>query len=103
MPRGKFLKMEEVRALVNQGLIDKEIANRLGCCFSSVQKARKRFGLGCPFKEGFGRVIDRWDVLTLVRKGLTDMQVAKELQIHYNSVARIRNEGWPKLSGKWIE
>jgi len=93
-----LLTREQVAPLVAEGMLDKEIAYKLGCCRRTVLMARKRFHLACPYKMGASKYIDRWRVIELVKLGLTDQLVAKEMRIHYNTVANIRNESYPKLN-----
>ena len=86
--------------LYNQGLIDREIGEKLGSSRSLVWKHRKRLGLK---NNGSNRVRARvftdQQLIDLHEQGLVDREIAEKLGVHQTLVCTYRNRLGLKTNG----
>lgn len=75
-----------VRAMVNAGYKDEQIAEELGYCKHHIQKIKRTLGLTVPRKNPQE---DAEKMKELYKNGFTKRQIAEQLNWSYDTVARI--------------
>ena len=75
-----------VRAMVNAGYKDEQIAEEIGYCKHHIQKIKRALGLTVPRKNPQE---DAAKMKELYKQGLTKRQIAEQLNWSYDTVTRI--------------
>jgi DNA-directed RNA polymerase specialized sigma24 family protein len=78
------IDVEELIKLYNEGLNDREIAERMGITIPSVRYWRKKLGL--KSKHIYGHKVDVNKIIELRNKGYSMNRIARELGVSYGTV-----------------
>ncbi|GAG77792.1 unnamed protein product [marine sediment metagenome] len=84
---GRLFTDQQLIELYDQGLIDREIAEKLGVHFSTVNKHRTRLGLKA---KGSNRAFTDQQLIDLYEQGFSDREIAEKLGVSGALVGRHR-------------
>ena len=89
----KKLNPDTVRELAEQGLYDKEIADKLGCNINRVSQLRTQWGI--PSGKEHATQMIREQVAVLLQQGHSHRKIAYDLGVSTLTVCKVRHAKRP--------